>query len=125
VPTDKSTKHLLHQQEISQISHQVCDAFILVFSPVSLWNFVFRFKCLSDQTFSPFLKKRKNPILLLRIYILLLVAAPMAMDSVCWRQPDGRDSLYIASRTNHLHKTDLPSLSTVPFFFNGSILRET
>ncbi len=28
-------------------------------------------------------------------------------------------------RTNHLHKTDLPSLSTVPFFFNGSILRET
>ena len=24
----------------------------------------------------------------------------MAMDSVCWRQPDGRDSLYIAlSRT--------------------------
>ena len=42
-----------------------CDAFILVFSPVavSLSNFVFRFQCLNDQTFSPF-KKKKYPILL-------------------------------------------------------------
>lgn len=72
----------------------------LYFHPFPYGIFVFRFKCLNDQTFSPFKKKRKNPILLLRISILLLVAAPMAMDSVCWRQPDGRDSLYIAlSRT--------------------------